>query len=100
LKELSTKQIRDKMKSLIFPWGGGRTVGYHADPDLDEHYLSFIHESSLAWTNLAGLHRRTGLGGFDAGLFISVVALLASVYLRHLYLLRSGSKRSEISTGR
>jgi hypothetical protein len=92
LKELSLKQIRDTMKPLVFPWapGNGRMVGYHADPDLDEHYLSSIYESSLAWRNLAGMHPQTDLGGVDAGLFISIVTLLASFYLKHLYFVSVG----------
>ncbi len=92
LRELSVKQIRDKMKSLVFPWapGTGRMVGYHADPELDEHYLSSIYESSLTWRNLAGLHPQTDLGGVDAGLLMSVVTLLASFYLKHLYFVAVG----------
>lgn len=92
LKELSSKQTRDKMKSLVFPWapGVGRMVGYHADPELDEHFLSSIYESSLVWRNLAGMHPKTDLGCVDAGLLMSVVTLLASFYLKHLYFVAVG----------
>jgi hypothetical protein len=85
-KSLSTEEIKKKMKELVFPWspGSGRMVGYHADPELDEHYLGAIEKSMLDWRDLAGWHPNTEVHGISSGLITSIISLLASVYLKHI----------------
>jgi len=94
---LSAEQIKRKMKDLVFSWspGSGRMVGYHADPELDEHFLFAMNESTLGWRNLAGLHPHTELLGVSGALISGIVSLLGSFYLKHINFVAVGLETLE-----
>ena len=95
--QLSPEEVREKMKSLVFPFDTpyGRMVGYEADPALDSHFIALVTKIVQDWRVHAGIHPDTKVGGISGGLLAGIVFLLASIYLKHIHFVAEGNRVME-----
>ncbi len=95
VESLTAAEVDDIAASLVFPFetGRGTMVGYDADPRLDAHFIELAGPKTLEWRAEAGVHpdvQGDQLNGADVAV---VVMMLASFYLKHIWLVGVGNKR-------
>ena len=92
---LAPDEVDELAASLVFPFetGCGTMIGYDADPRLDAHFIELVGPKALEWRAEAGIHpdvQGNQLNGADVA---AVVMMLASFYLKHIWIVGVGNKR-------
>lgn len=92
---MTAAEVNDLTASLVFPFktGHGTMVGYDADPRLDTHFINLVGERALEWRAEAGIHPDVQAGELNGADVATVVMMLTSVYLKHIWFVGVGSKR-------
>lgn len=68
-------------------------VGYGAEPEIDNYFLSLVGENVLGWRDDAGIHPDARIGNVSGHSLTSVGMLLTSFYLKHIHFVDLGRKQ-------
>lgn len=92
LNDWRVDNLTERLKSLIFPYetSQGTMIGYGAEPDIDNHFLSLVLEQTLDWRNEAGIHPDITVCNTSGADIISIGCLLISIYLKHINFVNVG----------
>lgn len=89
------ENLEQRLEAMVFPWETpqGTMIGYDAEPDIDDHFLSLMMETMLDWRNEAGIHPNVEINGVLGADIIAIGSLLISAYLKHIYLVWAGMRK-------
>lgn len=95
LDENRIDDLEARLAQLVFPWSTNRgtMVGYHAEPDIDQHFLALVMKETLDWRNEAGIHPDAKLKGVSGDSLVQVGLLLTSFYFKHIRLVDVGKQK-------
>ena len=93
--EYRVDNLEQRLEALVFPWetSQGTMIGYNAEPDIDDHYLSLIMETTLDWRNEAGIHPDIEINGILGSNIIAIASLIVSANLKHIHLIWAGMRK-------
>lgn len=81
------RDLDERIRALVFPWKVSESVsmtGYHAEPDIDQHYFALVAENTHETIDDAGIHDDTVLGSITGHALRGVVFAITSFYLKHI----------------
>jgi hypothetical protein len=89
------EDVDSVLEKLVFPWKTTRGVmiGYSAEPEIDNHFLALVAESSVDWRNEAGIHPDVRFGNISGGTLAAIGMLLISFYVKHIRLVEIGKRK-------
>lgn len=95
IDETKVEDLQNRLEALVFPWKTtqGIMIGYHAAPDIDEHFLALVIRKTAEWRNEAGIHPQTMIGDVLAAELFDVGLLLASFNLKHISFVNAGMRK-------
>ena len=92
INETRVEDLQGRLQALVFPWktGRGTMIGYHAAPDVDEHFLALVIKKTTEWRNEVGIHTGIMIGDVSAVDLFDIGLLLASFNLKHISFVNAG----------
>lgn len=77
--------FQEELKRLMFRWETpqGVMVGYHASPQLDDHFIGAVFDHVSACREKSGIHPEASIRGINASDVHVVVMFLMSARLKH-----------------
>lgn len=87
IEKTAIPDLDERIRELVFPWHVSKTVtmtGYHADPDIDQHYFALVAQNTHDTIDDAGIHNDTVLGSITGHDLRGVVFAITSFYLKHI----------------
>src|SRR5207248_1058925 len=84
-----------RMEALVFPWKThrGTMIGYRAEPDIDQYFLSHVIQNTVDWRNEAGIHPDARIGDVSGSDLVAIGLLLTSFCMKHIRFVDVAKKR-------
>lgn len=92
INETRVEDLQARLQALVFPWktGQGTMIGYHAAPDIDEHFQALVIRKTAEWRNQTGIHPSITIGEVSAADLFEIGLLLTSFNLKHICFVNAG----------
>lgn len=92
IESVRVEDLKASMSPLVFPWetSRGTLIGYDSEPKLDDYFLAQAAKAADIWRKDAGISPNSVIGNISSTDLISVVLLLASFSLKHIYFIGVG----------
>jgi hypothetical protein len=68
-------------------------IGYHAEEDIDYHFLALVTKETLDWRNEAGIHPDAKIDDVSGSDLTAIGLLLTSIYLKHIRFVDVGKRK-------